>query len=142
LPLRRAISTLKKEIIMSPEDEEETTAEDERRPGERLGELLEELRYTQTEVGEKCGVSPQYVNNIVRGRQRLTEDFAQALAAAVDVNLNWLYAGRGPMLREEAMKTEPAGEVLVTDLLSAADSLQHAADRLGRKRREQLKKHS
>lgn len=127
---------------MSPEEEEQTTAEEERSPGERLDELLDELRYTQTEVGEKCGVSPQYVNNIVRGRQRLTEDFAQALAEAVGVNLNWLYMGRGPMLWEEAMKQEPVGEVLATDLQSAADSLRHAADRLGKKRRQHLKGHS
>jgi transcriptional regulator with XRE-family HTH domain len=121
---------------MSPEEENAT---EEVTPGARLGQLLKELRYSQTAVAGKCGVSPQYVNNIVRGRQRLTEDFAQALAEALDVNLNWLYMGRGPMLWEEMAEQRPAGDILATDLRSAADSLEHAANRLSKRRRERAK---
>ena len=102
-------------------------------PGERLEELLHELRYTQTALARKCDVSPQYVNNIIRGRQRVTEDFAQVLAEELDVNLNWLYLGQGAMIQVEEKQ---ADETLEGDLWKAADSLHAAADRLARERRQ------
>ena len=116
----------------------EQVQDDERTPGERLGELLHELRYTQTALAERCGVSPQYVNNIVRGRQRMTEDFAQALARTLDANLNWLYLGRGEMLcHDEAEVSNAVEKGPVRDLRQAAKSLQSAANQLMERRRSE-----
>lgn len=114
--------------------ETEETRREDASPGERLGELLHELRYTQTALAERCGVSPQYVNNIVRGRQRVTEDFAQALARTLGANLNWLYVGRGEMLCEDESQARSDGDSPEQDLRRAAQSLQRAADRLMERR--------
>lgn len=114
-------------------------------PGERLEILLDEMRLTQTALAEMCGVSPQYVNNIVRRGQRVTEDFACALAAAVDVDLNWLFTGQGPMLRSEHRVSElPAGYETITvedQLRNAAEHLEHAASELSKARREEMCEH-
>jgi transcriptional regulator with XRE-family HTH domain len=120
--------------------EEEEQDIEELSPGERLEVLLDELRLTQTALAEMCGVSPQYVNNIVRRGQRVTEDFARALAAAVDVDLNWLFTGKGPMLLSEHRVMDVPAEyqtVCVEDQLrNAAEHLQEAANQLSKARRE------
>ena len=107
-------------------------------PGERLGVLIDRERLTQTAVGEMCGVSPQYVNNIVRRGQRITEDFAARLAVVLDVNLNWLFTGDGTMFRpdevpERAEEGEEGEDGSAIGLLrDAAIALRNAADELER----------
>ena len=91
--------------------------EDNTHTGARLAHLLDHLELSQTELAEGCNVSRQYVNNIVRGRQRMSEEFAQDLYDTVPVNLNWLYVGSGPMLRDTGSAnpgnwTEGTGEAL------------------------------
>lgn len=111
-------------------------------PGQRLEVLLDELRLTQTALADMTNVSPQYVNNIVRRGQRITEDFARELNQAVEVNLNWLFTGEGTMLQMKHKVTElPENyESVVTvedQLNNAADHLRAAAEELSQARREQ-----
>lgn len=111
-------------------------------PGERLEVLLNELRLTQTALADMTSVSPQYVNNIVRRGQRITEDFARELNDAVDVNLNWLFTGDGAMLQMKHTVNElPENyETVVTvedQLNNAADHLRAAADELAKARRSE-----
>lgn len=70
-------------------------------PGERLGLAIGNLRLSQTGLAEECNVSPQYINNILRRGQRITQDFAQQLVDRIGINLNWLFSGEGPMFHEE-----------------------------------------
>jgi transcriptional regulator with XRE-family HTH domain len=86
---------------------------------------------TQTALAEECGRSPQYVNNIVRRGQRITQDFAQELSAAVDVNLNWLFTGKGTMLRGEATRQVPSEEMPAdTDTRGVEAQMRHASEHL------------
>ncbi len=111
-------------------------------PGERLEVLLDEMRLTQTALADMTNVSPQYVNNIVRRGQRITEDFARELSDAVNVDLNWLFTGEGPMLQAKHTIKELPDDydtvVTVEDQLNnAADHLRAAADELSKARREE-----
>lgn len=111
-------------------------------PGQRLEVLLDELRLTQTALADMTNVSPQYVNNIVRRGQRITEDFACQLSQALEVDLNWLFTGEGPMLQMKHTVNElPENyEAVVTvedQLNNAADHLQAAANELAQARREE-----
>ncbi len=81
--------------------------EDEKQyAGQRIRDLLRELGITQTTLAKKCGVSPQYLNNIIRRQQRITEDFAISLLNVAGVNLNWLFTGKGPMFFEDTEEEE------------------------------------
>ncbi len=70
-------------------------------PGRRLGLALDNLKLSQSGLARECNVSPQYINNILRRDQRITQDFAQELSAKIGINLNWLFSGEGPMFHEE-----------------------------------------
>ena len=102
-----------------------------RTPGERLMEFIEKEGFTQTEVGEICGMSPQQINNIVRRGQRITEDLAARLAKKLDVNLNWLLAGCGPMMTPGYLQGDEEKGASPEGLLRhAARALEEAADAL------------
>ena len=102
-------------------------------PGHRLEQLLYELRLSQTDLARETNRSPQYVNNIIRQGQGITQEYAQKLARETGVNLNWLLLGVGPMIRcDVARADEAAGEEpSVRGLLQrASEMLEHAADRV------------
>jgi plasmid maintenance system antidote protein VapI len=101
-------------------------------PGERLGLALDTLRLTQARLAKECDVTPQYVNNILRRGQRITEDFAIAVGRSLGINLNWLFLGEGPMMSEEYEERSKAhsrttGEAEAL-LREAANNLYRAAD--------------
>ncbi|MFW6045113.1 MAG: helix-turn-helix domain-containing protein [Planctomycetota bacterium] len=114
-------------------------------PGGRLEYMLDELRLTQTALADMCGVTPQYVNNIVRRGQRVTEEFAVELAEALDCNLNWLYTGEGEMLQSDQRAKEQTVDYetlnLEDQLRNASDHLKQAADDLSEARRQQKEDH-
>jgi addiction module HigA family antidote len=111
------------------------------RPGERLLWLLDELRVTQTRLAEMTDVSPQYVNNIVRTQQRITEEFAIKLVDALGVNLNWLFTGKGPELQREPALREfrtSVSEESVDQLLQEAHQrLQKAEDMMNQHKEDE-----
>lgn len=73
-------------------------------PGERLRIALGNLRLSQAEVAEKCGLSAQYINNILNRNQRLTQPLSIALVKEIGINLNWIYMGEGPIFLEDYYK--------------------------------------
>jgi transcriptional regulator with XRE-family HTH domain len=100
-------------------------------PGTRLELLLHELRLSQTDLARKTGKSPQYVNNIIRQGQGITESYARTLGQSTGVNLNWLLVGVGPMLRCDVTATD--GETsekgsAIGLIKRASQMLQQAAD--------------
>lgn len=106
-------------------------------PGQRLQVLIDELHMTQTALAKQCDVSPQYVNNIIRGEQRVTQDFAVAVTRATSADLNWLFTGAGPMLRPAGDREgghEP--ESLRRLLEETAQRLKAAADRIARRQNQ------
>jgi addiction module HigA family antidote len=106
--------------------------------GERIRDLLRELGMTQTALAKQCGVSPQYLNNIIRGQQRITQEFATALLNAIGVNLNWLFAGKGPMFLDGGPDADNAAneDASFSELLRAASyNLKRAAEFASRQSR-------
>lgn len=102
-------------------------------PGERLEHLLHELRLSQTDLARETGRSPQYVNNIIRQGQGITEEYARTLGQKTGVNLNWLILGVGPMLRcDVSTGNDPDedGHSTVGLLKRASQMLEEAADSL------------
>ena len=50
---------------------------------------------TQAEVAERLGEKAQRVNDILRGKQRVPEDFLVKFIEVFQVDANWLITGRG-----------------------------------------------
>ena len=63
-------------------------------PGELLvGEFLEPLKITQRDFAERIGVSPAYVNDIVRNRRGISSEMALRFEAALGMPARfWLNA--------------------------------------------------
>ena len=117
------------------------------RVGERLELLLDEIRMTQTALGKRCGKNLQYVNNIIRRGQRVTQEFAAAVHQETGVDLNWLFTGKGPMMRGET-DPEPEQRSIPEDfdtaeveqhMRKAAEDLIDAAEKLAELRQAQGK---
>jgi len=85
-------------------------SEKEMKPGKRVGYILEKLDISQSQLAEECNVSPQYINNIIRRDQRITQEFAQNLGEKRGLNLNWLFTGDGPLFIEEYKNAKPVGK--------------------------------
>lgn len=81
---------------------------------ERLAWVLERLKLTQAELARQMGRSPQYVNNVATGKQRITREFAVALTEAYDLRVGWLLTGEGGPFAESTYTTTPAAEVPFT----------------------------
>ena len=102
--------------------------------GARLEALLYELRLSQTDLARQTGKSPQYVNNIIRQGQGITEDYARKLGNTTGVNLNWLLVGVGPMLRCDVTAGEGSfeeGHSPIGLIKRASQMLQRAANDIG-----------
>lgn len=115
------------------EQQANVAQEENMTPGARLELLLHELRLSQTDLARETGKSPQYVNNIIRQGQGITETYARTLGQATGVNLNWLLVGIGPMLRCDvtAVEGEPAESGSAIGLIKrASQMLQKAADEI------------
>ena len=69
----------------------------------RLLHAMSARGLSQAEVAAAAGVSPQYVNNVVRGRTGLSVRFAEQLADGLGVSPTYLLFGEGPMDAGEAV---------------------------------------
>lgn len=101
--------------------------------GARLERLLYELRLSQTDLARQTGKSPQYVNNIIRQGQGITENYARTLGEITGVNLNWLLIGVGPMLRcDVTVSNGPSDKdsSAIGLIQKASQMLQRAADEI------------
>ena len=54
-------------------------------PGETLFDVLEERKMTQAELALMTGVSPAYINQIIKGKKNISMKFAFALERALGV---------------------------------------------------------
>jgi len=54
-------------------------------PGEFLQETIEELKISQAELANRLGKPVQTVDEIIKGKKDITEDFAQKLEKALGV---------------------------------------------------------
>ena len=52
-------------------------------PGEHLAEILGELQISESRLARAIGVSPQRINDIVRGRRSVTADTALRIGQAL-----------------------------------------------------------
>lgn len=55
-------------------------------PGQLLGETLEEMKITQTELAARLDVSFQTINTLVNEKRGMTADIAVGLAKVFDVS--------------------------------------------------------
>jgi transcriptional regulator with XRE-family HTH domain len=72
--------------------------------GERLRTVLTELGLTQARLAEHLGVPTSVVKAWLRAKKPTAPDVAQlnALAQGLDINLNYLVSGRGPIRLDQA----------------------------------------
>jgi addiction module HigA family antidote len=60
-------------------------------PGETLAEVLQERGLSKAEPARRTGFTPTHVNRVVKGRARISPEFALALEAALGTPANfWL----------------------------------------------------
>ncbi len=59
----------------------------------RISEIVAGM--TQAEVAERLGEKPKRVNDILRGKQRVPEDFLIKFIEVFQVDANWLFTGCG-----------------------------------------------
>lgn len=58
--------------------------------GKRLRECLNEQRFSQKELAEKSGYTPQYISNIVVGKKNMSYESASAFAKILHVKTEFL----------------------------------------------------
>mgnify|MGYP003100526649 FL=1 len=61
------------------------------RPGQYIGELIEDYHMTQKEFAEKLEVSPKTISELVNGEESLTNGIAQKLEKLTNISTKtWL----------------------------------------------------
>ena len=61
------------------------------RPGQYIGELIEDYNMTQKEFAEKLGVSPKTVSKLVNGEESISKDITHKLAELTNISMKtWL----------------------------------------------------
>lgn len=84
----------------------------------RLKLLRKNLNLTQAEFAEKLKIGQTYLSEIERGNRNPAPQFFLSLAM-LNVNLNWLFTGKG-----EAFCPEPVDEKhLLEEIVSIVESL-------------------
>jgi len=68
--------------------------------GKRLKNIRQALNLTQSELGEKLGISKQFYSNIETDRTALNNEKLVLLFKDYNVNLNYLLGGLPPMFNK------------------------------------------
>ena len=55
-------------------------------PGETIGDILEERGISQAELATRTGVTPTYINNVIKGKKDISAKFALSLEYALGVS--------------------------------------------------------
>lgn len=82
----------------------------------RLKELRKELKMTQSELGERIGITGATVSDIERGKSILTERNISLLCEKLAVNEEWIREGKGNIFREELPIDETTALLASLDL--------------------------
>lgn len=88
--------------------------------GERLKAVRAELGWSQKRLAEEAGVSQQLISFIETGTTKNSGEIVP-IARALGVTADWLYDGREPKYRSDAIYSE-------VELLSASDQARLAAE--------------
>lgn len=67
---------------------------------DKIRKVRKHFKLSQTEFGEKLGVSVNFIGNLEQGRTELKPLTAQLISRVFDVNPLWLETGEGKMLIE------------------------------------------
>lgn len=65
--------------------------------GKKLKEFFDSKGFTQKQVAEALGVSPQYINSIFNDRKELGKKNAEKLANQFGLSYSWILTGEGDM---------------------------------------------
>lgn len=86
--------------------------------GFRVKKIRKALHLSQTELGEKIGLSRSYISEIEKGSYRCNYDFIFKLSDIFNVNLYYLVFGEGEMFGTEnprpSLDGKEVGEAIVT----------------------------
>lgn len=69
---------------------------------EQIRKLRKALSLTQSEFGERIGLTRSAINNHERGMVEVPKDRAKAICAEFGVNMEWLQTGKGEMFSKPA----------------------------------------
>lgn len=69
--------------------------------GERIKELRDSLKKSQTAFGDALGVSRDVINNLERDRVNITDDRLLLISKTYGVRYEWLKTGEEPMYPPE-----------------------------------------
>jgi len=73
---------------------------------QKIEELLHHFRMEQKEFAEKCGILPDTISNIKRGKQGISKRvMLRVLKSFPSVNKQWLLDGEEPMLKNSVNKS-------------------------------------
>ncbi len=73
--------------------------------GNRVKQLLEALKLSQTDFSKEFGIGISTLNEVIRGKTKsLSPEILEALHVKKNVNLNWILSGQGEMFTSETSK--------------------------------------
>ncbi|MDD2815436.1 MAG: helix-turn-helix transcriptional regulator [Thiotrichaceae bacterium] len=90
--------------------------------GNRLKDFRDFLGVSQQKLADNLGVSRGYLNDIERGRQEPSLNFAKKLLEVYNVNLNWFVDGIGEMMSTPDEK--PTEEIDMKELEDTLELIQ------------------
>lgn len=82
----------------------------------RLKNLRKELKMTQSELGERIGITGATVSDIERGKLSLTDRNVSLLCEKLAVNEEWIRFGKGEMFQPELPTDETTALLAKLDL--------------------------
>lgn len=74
--------------------------------GERLKTIREYLRLSQEDFGGKIGLTKSGISGVEKNKSFMSKEILSKLIIDLDVNLNYLVAGKGEMFISEKSKDE------------------------------------
>lgn len=80
--------------------------------GQRIKQVREEKRLTQEAFGRRIDLTKQAIANVENERCNPSIEFIGKLFCNFDVNLNWLFSGKGEMFNESAQQDEQLEELV------------------------------
>jgi len=99
---------------------------------QRLEQWMASERLRQKEVAAATGLQAGYLNQIIRGRKRISAGVLLALASNYPrLNINWLLRGSGTMLVENVREQVLVSAISVQDRLEALERRVQALEKGG-----------